>query len=50
MQLCHFVAAMGNASDELKELVKTKGEENYFIAPHVDDNGILEVFKYFKLL
>jgi hydroxymethylpyrimidine pyrophosphatase-like HAD family hydrolase len=50
MQLCHYAAAMGNASNELKELVETKGEDNFFIAPHVDNNGILEVFKHFSLL
>ena len=49
MSLCNYVAAMGNASDKLKEMVKTKGEGNYFIAPHVDDNGLLEVFRYFSL-
>jgi len=41
---------MGNAKDEFKELVKSKGKGNYFIAPHVDENGILEVFKHFGLL
>jgi hypothetical protein len=50
MSLCKYVAAMGNAKDEFKELVKSKGKGNYFIAPHVDENGILEVFKHFGLL
>jgi len=50
MQLCSYVATVFNGSKELKELVKTKGEGKHFIAPHVDENGILEVFKYFKLL
>lgn len=49
MSLCKYAAAMGNASDKLKELVKTKLEGNYFIAPHVDENGLLEVFNYFNL-
>jgi len=49
MQLCTYASAMGNASEELKELVKTKDEGNYFIAPHVDENGILDVFDYFSL-
>lgn len=49
MSTCEYVAAMGNASSELKELVKTKGEDKYFIAPHVDENGLLDVFKYFAL-
>lgn len=50
MSACTYAAAMGNANDKLKALVKTKGEGNYCIAPHVDDNGLLDVFKYFKLL
>ena len=50
MSKCKYAAAMGNAANELKELVKTKGEGNYFIAPHVDKNGILDVFRYFKIL
>ncbi len=48
MQLCGYTAAMGNASDELKQLVKTKGKYSY-IAPSVDENGILDVFKHFGL-
>lgn len=50
MSVCKYVVAMGNANDKLKELVKTKGEGNYFIAPHVDENGLLDVFKHFSLM
>ncbi|HYK08228.1 MAG TPA: HAD family hydrolase [Candidatus Eisenbacteria bacterium] len=49
MSLCGYTAAMGNADSALKELVKTKGEGKYFIAPHVDDNGVLEALKHFSL-
>lgn len=48
MQLCKYTAAMGNASEELKELVKTK--KDYFIAPSVDENGIIDVFEFFKII
>lgn len=47
MQLCSYVATVFNGSKELKELIKTKGEGNYLIALHVDENGLLEVFSYF---
>ncbi|MDD2823229.1 MAG: HAD family hydrolase [Candidatus Daviesbacteria bacterium] len=50
MSSCKYVTAMGNAKDEFKELVKTKGEGNYFIAPSVDENGLLDAFKHFGLL
>ncbi len=49
MSLCQYVAAMGNATNELKEMITTKGEGNYFLAPHVDDHGILEVFRNFSI-
>jgi len=38
---------MGNGSDELKELAKQKGEGNYYIGKHVDENGIIEILDYF---
>lgn len=50
IQPCKYGAAMGNASDELKELVKSKGEEFSYIAPSVDENGIIELFKHFNIL
>ena len=47
MELCRFVAAMGNASQQLKELVRTKGEDFSYIGPCVDENGILDILEYF---
>jgi hypothetical protein len=49
MSSCKYATAMGNAKKEFKELVKTKGKGNYFIAPDVDENGLLDAFKYFGL-
>jgi hydroxymethylpyrimidine pyrophosphatase-like HAD family hydrolase len=40
---------MGNASEELKSLVRSKPSEYSFIAPSVDENGILEIFKHWDL-
>lgn len=49
IQLCKYGAAMGNATQELKDLVKSKGTEFSYIAPSVDDNGILDIFKHWGL-
>lgn len=49
MQLCKYVAVIGDESPELKELTKSKGEGNYFFAPSVEENGILKVFENFEL-
>ncbi|OGM03303.1 hypothetical protein A3K72_03500 [Candidatus Woesearchaeota archaeon RBG_13_36_6] len=50
ISLCKYAAAMGNAKEELKELVLTKGEKHSFIGPSVDENGILDIFKHFGLI
>lgn len=50
MKLCSYAAAMGNASEELKRLVLSKGEKFSYIGPTVDENGILEIFKHFQLV
>jgi len=47
IELCGYASAMENASPELKELVKSKGESNYCIGGHVDNNGIIEALDYF---
>jgi len=47
---CQYGCAMGNAVPKLNELVKTKGEGNYFIAPHVDDHGVIDAFRHFGIL
>lgn len=48
VKLCGFGAAMGNAKQDFKDLVMTKGN-NGFIAPSVDENGIIKVFEYFGI-
>ena len=47
MSLCGYVGAMGNASEKLKELVKTKGDGKYLIGKHVDDNGIIDILDWY---
>ncbi len=50
IRLCRYGAAMGNASEELKELVRSKGKEFSCIAPSVDQNGIIDVFRHFGIV
>jgi len=47
INLCSYGAAMGNASDKLKELVKTKDYNHYYIGKDVDENGIIDILDYF---
>jgi len=48
MEICGYAGAMGNASQELKDLVKARNKSG-FIGPTVDENGILEIFNHFGL-
>ncbi len=50
IESCGFGGAMGNASEELKKLVKSKGEKHSFVGKSVDENGILDIFDYFKIV
>ncbi len=48
IKMCGYGAAMQNASDKLKELVQTKGENHFKISQKsVDENGIIEILNYF---
>ncbi len=47
MQLCGYVGAMGNASSELKDLVKSNGPGRFIIGNHVDENGIIEIIDWY---
>ncbi|MCL2037745.1 Cof-type HAD-IIB family hydrolase [Candidatus Saccharibacteria bacterium] len=47
IELCKYAGVMENGSNELKELVKQKGQSNYMIGGHVDENGIIEILDYF---
>jgi HAD superfamily hydrolase (TIGR01484 family) len=46
--VCGYAGAMGNAVDELKKLVLSKGT-NGFVGKSVDENGILDIFQHFGL-
>lgn len=50
IKLCGYGATLANGTEELKENLKFKGEGKYFVSKgSVDENGILEIIKYFSL-
>lgn len=48
IEYCGYAGAMGNATDEFKELVRTKGAQS-FVGGSVNENGILDIFDHFNL-
>jgi len=48
MKLCGYVGSVGE-NQELRELVKSKDSGHYFMAPSVDDHGLLAIFEHFGL-
>jgi len=46
IELCGYGAAMGNAGEDLKELVRSKGDKGY-VGKGVDDNGVIDIIKHF---
>ena len=48
METCGYAGVVGD-NQELKNLVKTKGEGNYFFGSSVDENGFLEILNHFEL-
>jgi HAD superfamily hydrolase (TIGR01484 family) len=50
MQLCNYVATIGSSGGKLQHLAQSKGEDHYFFASSVEDNGMLEALEHFKLL
>lgn len=49
IESCGFAGAMGNASEELKKLVLSKGKQFSYIGKSVDENGVLNIFNHFLL-
>ncbi len=48
IEVCGFAGAMSNATDDLKKLVLSKGDNGY-VGKSVDKNGILDIFEHFGL-
>jgi len=49
MHLCGYVAAMGNATQELKDMLTTKEKGHYVVGNDVDKDGILDILDHFNL-
>jgi len=49
MQISKYVATVENADPLLKNLVNSKGKDYSYIGKSVDENGILDIIKHFKL-
>ncbi len=47
IRLCQYRAAMGNAKQDLKDLVLAKDREFSFIGPSVNENGIIKILEHF---
>jgi len=47
IKMCQYGGAMGNAKQELKDLVLSKGEDFSHVGPSVDENGIIEILDFF---
>lgn len=50
IELCGYAATLENGSTEIRELIKQKGEGKYTIGKSVDENGMLDVLRFFHLL
>jgi hydroxymethylpyrimidine pyrophosphatase-like HAD family hydrolase len=50
MQLCGFVGTVGDQSSALIRHARNKADNHYYIAPSVDEHGLIDIFKNFKLL
>ncbi len=49
MKLCKYKAAMGNASQELKDIILAQDKKYAYIGKSVNENGIIDIFKHFGL-
>lgn len=50
IELCGYAGAMGNATNELKTLVESKGTGKYFVGSSVDKNGVIEILDWYLLV
>jgi len=50
IERCGYAATLKNGTEELKELVRSKGEGKSYIGPSVDENGILDILSHFPVL
>jgi HAD superfamily hydrolase (TIGR01484 family) len=49
MEDCGFAGVMGNGSPELKTAIVSKGDHG-FVGGTVDENGVIDILKYFQVI
>ncbi len=49
IEICGYKGVMGNGTGELKEKLD-KSDQRHFIGGHINDNGIIDIFKKFNLI
>lgn len=49
IEQCGYKAAVGNAHQDLKNLITASDPLYSYIGPSVDENGLLDIFKHFNL-
>lgn len=49
MEICGYGGVMGNGSEELKKKISEK-KENGYIGKSVNENGLLDILKHFKVI
>ncbi len=49
IQICGYKAAMGNAMQDLKDQINLE-DEKQIIGGHIDDDGLIDIFRHFKLI
>ena len=49
MEICGYAGAVGNSSQNLKEIIVTKKDRGY-IGTSVDENGVLDILKHFQVV
>jgi len=45
-----YGATLQNGTEEIKNLIQSKQNGHFFIGKSVDENGVIDIFKYFNLL
>ncbi len=48
IELCRYGAAMDNATQQLKDLVLSKGKEYSFVGGSVDEHGLIDILDHFQ--
>lgn len=47
MQLCKYVAGIGDLDEEFRQNILSKGKGNYFLASSANEDGFLDILQYF---